>query len=369
MKSPEVTSSGIAPRQVEIFPLGRRYLTVNGPLFAENLAMKWATIIIIVVGILGCGGITLPPSTPRTAANQTTTSPPKGALRIVALNIGQGDATLVTTPSGRHILIDGGPPGSGKRVTLPYLLENGITQLDHLFATHYDSDHIGGLAEILAGSDGMAGTQDDMAVTGDCWDHGDSPEKNTPAFAAYVQSTAHCERIAIPGDRIEFEDGVSIEVIAMNGISALGPLLPLDPGDENGMSMVLRIQYKNFSYLITGDLPGGGGKPPFDTVDIETLLAPAIGPVDVLHLGHHGSHTSSNQNFLETLSPKVAIISVGDGNTYHHPHPSVVQRLAALNIPVYQTERGHPDGTENSHVMNGHVMVESDGEGFKINDN
>lgn len=328
--------------------------------------MKWLTTII-VIGILGCGGITLPPSTPHAVSPQATTSTPNGMLRIVALNIGQGDATLVSSPSGKHILIDSGPPGSGKRVTLPYLLENDITQLDHLFATHYDSDHIGGIAEILAGSDGMAGTSDDIAVAGDCWDHGDSPEKHTPAFAAYVQATAHCSRIATPGDRIAFEDGVSVDVLAISGHAILGPLLTLDPQDENGMSMVLRIQYKNFSYLITGDLPGGGGNPPFDTMDIETLLASQIGPVDVLHLGHHGSHTSSNQHFLETLSPKAAIISVGDGNSYHHPHPTVLQRLAQLNIPVYQTERGHPDGTEQSIVMNGHVVVESDGEGFKIN--
>ncbi len=266
-------------------------------------------------------------------------------------------------------MIDAGPPGSGKRVTLPHVLKNSITQLDHIFASHYDSDHIGGLAEILAGSDGMDGTVDDIHISGDCWDHGDSAEKQTPAFATYVQATKDCERVAVPGDRIEFGDGVSIEVVASNGSSLLGPLLTLNPSDENGTSMVLRICYGKFTYLTTGDLPGGGGNPPFDTVDLESLLTPQVGPVDVLHLGHHGSHTSSNQKFLETLTPKAAIISVGDGNTYHHPHPSVLQRLAVLNIPVYQTERGHPDGTENSQVMNGHVVVDSDGDGFKIGNN
>lgn len=285
---------------------------------------------------------------------------------MIALNIGQGDATLVLTPGGHRLLIDGGPVGSGKRVTLPYLLENGITQLDHLFATHYDSDHIGGLPEILAGNDGMSGTSDDIHIVGDCWDHGDSPAKHTPEFTAYSKATANCARAAIPGDRIEFEDGVLIEILAINGTLLQGSLPALDPEDENGMSMVLRIRYKNFSYLITGDLPGGGGNPPFDTVDIESLIAPQIGHVKVLHLGHHGSHTSSNQSFLETLSPKAAIISVGDNNTYYHPHPSVLQRLAELEIPVYQTERGHPDGTEQSIIMNGHVVVESDGDGFEI---
>jgi competence protein ComEC len=127
---------------------------------------------------------------------------------------------------------------------------------------------------------------------------------------------------------------------------------------------VLLIRYGQFTYATTGDLPGGGGNPPYDTVDVESLLAPVIGQVDVLHLGHHGSHTSSNLKFLETLSPRAAIISVGDGNTYHHPHPSVLQRLTQLQIPVYQTERGHQDGTEASHVMDGNVIIESDGKNF-----
>jgi competence protein ComEC len=338
-----------------------------GLFFAEAVAMKWISLII-VAGIWGCGAITLPPSPPPVSASHNTVDATAntGTLRIVALDIGQGDATFVTTPSGHRFLIDGGPVGSGRRVTLPYLSDKGITQLDHLFATHYDSDHIGGLPEILAGSDGMAGTPDDVQVAGDCWDHGDSPEKHTPAFAAYVQATANCERVAIPGDRITFEDGVSIEVIAINGVSQQGPLLPLDPSDENGTSMVLRIQYGEFTYLTTGDLPGGGGNPPFDTVDLEGLLAPLIGPMDVLHLGHHGSHTSSSPKFLEILSPKAAIISVGDGNTYYHPHPSILQRLADLGIPVYQTERGHPNGTEASHIMNGNIVIETDGEGFEI---
>jgi competence protein ComEC len=328
---------------------------------------RLSILYLLFTALSGCGGITaVVSSSAPAAAAASTTATPHEPLKIIALDIGQGDATLITTPNHHHILIDGGPPGSGKRVTLPYLLENNITQLDHLFATHYDSDHIGGIAEILAGTDGMAATADDITVI-QCWDHGDSLEKHTPVFSAYVQATADCERVATPGDRITFDDGVSIEVLAIDGRVASGPLVDLDAHDENATSMVLRIRYESFTYLTTGDLPGGGGNPPFDTVDIESLLAPSIGPVDVLHLGHHGSHTSSNLIFLETLSPKAAIISVGDGNAYHHPHPSILQRLAALNIPVYQTERGHPDGTKESHVMNGHVIVESDGDGFKIN--
>lgn len=315
--------------------------------------------IIIALFLMGCGAISNPYSDVATPAPSALT--PLNKLRITVLNVGEGDATLITTPHGHHILIDAGPPGSGKRVTLPYLFENGITQLDHIFTSHYDSDHVGGMAEILAGGDGMAGTGDDILVSGKCWDHGDSLAKHTAAFASYTAATRTCERTATPGDRVEFEDGVTIEVVAVNGIAKAGPLAELDPEDENGASMVLLIRYGEFSYLTTGDLPGGGGNPPYDTVDEETPLAEQIGHVDVLHLGHHGSHTASNLAFLQTLSPSAAVISVGDGNPYYHPHPSVLQRLTDLGIPVTQTERGHTDGTERSRIMNGNIVIESDG--------
>ncbi len=324
---------------------------------------------LLYIAALGCGPLpSLPPGISQSGvtAPTTDTTTSDASLKIVALDIGEGDATLITTPNGHHVLVDAGPTGSGKRATLPYLMKNSITRLDHIFASHYDSDHIGGLSEILAGTDGMRGTDDDIIVSGYCWDHGDSDAKHTGAFASYTAATKTCERVAIPGDRVDFDDGVSIEIIAINGVAKSGRLATLAPEDENGTSMVLLIRYGNFKYLTTGDLPGGGGEPPFDTIDEESPLAPQIGHVDVLHLGHHGSHTASNLTFLKTLAPNVAIISAGDGNTYYHPHPSVLQRLAQLNIPVYQTERGHEDGTAQSHVMNGNVVIESDGERFEI---
>lgn len=333
------------------------------------MTLKTHMLHLLYIALLGCGPLpSLPPGTSNaTAAPIATGTPTSDApLKIVALDIGEGDATLVRTPNGHNFLIDAGPAGSGKRVTLPYLMKNGITRLDHISASHYDSDHIGGLPEILAGTDGMLGTADDIIVTGSCWDHGDSETKHTAAFASYSAATKNCERVAIPGDRVDFDDGVSVEVMAINGVSKSGRLATLDPSDENGTSMVLLITYGNFSYVTTGDLPGGGGDPPFDTIDEETPLAKQIGHVDVLHLGHHGSHTASNLTFLQTLSPNAAIISAGDGNTYYHPHPSVLQRLAGLNIPVYQTERGHKEGTAQSHVMNGNVVIESDGESFEV---
>ncbi|PIR20041.1 MAG: hypothetical protein COV45_08705 [Deltaproteobacteria bacterium CG11_big_fil_rev_8_21_14_0_20_47_16] len=290
-------------------------------------------------------------------------------LTITLLDIGQGDATLVTTPNGYTILIDGGPPGSGKHVTLPYMMDHNITALNHVMASHYDSDHIGGISEILAGRDGIADTSDDIRVTGYCWDHGNSTIKSTPSFLAYAQATTTCQRTALPGDNIYFDDDVSIEVVAVNGRSRFGILAETDSDDENAASMVLLIRYGEFRYVTTGDLPGGGGNPPYDTVDEESAVAPLIGHVDILHLGHHGSGTSSNLNFLKALSPDAVVISVGDNNSYLHPNPGTLARLHDLKIPIYQTNRGHNVGTQGSHIANGNIVIETDGNSFEIRQN
>lgn len=324
-------------------------------------------ILILAIIISGCGGlppIALPAPSPSAAAAGVVAAP-GGILTIAILDVGQGDATLVTTPAGHRILIDAGPAGRGKSVVLPHIIDSGPASLAHLMASHYDADHIGGVAEVLAGLDGIRGTADDLKITGACWDRGEG-SKQSGEFLVYLSATAHCRRMALPGDVLNFGDGVEIEVVAVNGTSRWGILAELAAADENDTSMVLLIRFGNFRYLTTGDLPGGGGDPPFTTVDLETPLAPLIGSVDILHLGHHGSKTASNLNFLQTLSPDAAIISVGDGNPHFHPHPSVLQRLRDLKIPVYQTERGHSVGTHDSHVANGHIVIESNGDGLEI---
>ncbi|MDO8494369.1 MAG: hypothetical protein Q7S68_03435, partial [Deltaproteobacteria bacterium] len=89
-----------------------------------------------------------------------------------------------------------------------------------------------------------------------------------------------------------------------------------------------------------GDLTGGGGNPPYQTIDLETPLAPLIGDIDVLKVSHHGSHTSSNEFFLDTLQPEMAIISVGANNDFGHPHRTVLERLEERQIEIWKTTDG-----------------------------
>ncbi|MBI4411114.1 MAG: hypothetical protein HY541_01360, partial [Deltaproteobacteria bacterium] len=99
------------------------------------------------------------------------------------------------------------------------------------------------------------------------------------------------------------------------------------------------------------------------TVDAEGLAAPLVGEVDLLHINHHGSGTSSSKNFLETLLPTVSIISVGDDNTYGHPDPDILFRLNQVGTEIYQTETGSGGLLPEAHIVDGSIFVyvEKDG--------
>jgi competence protein ComEC len=287
------------------------------------------------------------------------------ALRITAIDVGQGDAALIETPSGGAILIDAGPPGAGASRIVPLLESKGIGELDLVFITHHHEDHAGGLAEVLAGADGIAGTDDDIAVSGGIYDDGDCGGDGS-GTGSDDAGVADPGLAASPGDAFRVGD-VSLEVVAACGRVA-GEAAPSTAGvgggapDENAMSLVILIERGGFRMLMTGDITGGGGEPPYQTMDVETPLGAAVGDIDVLKVAHHGSNTSSNQAFLDATGPEVAIISVGDGNDFGHPHRLAVERLLESGAVVYQTERGWLD-LEGPVVADGDVTIEVDEDG------
>lgn len=276
------------------------------------------------------------PAHPPARCGTTDLPPPEPQLFIVSLAVGQGDATLIVTPDDSTILIDGGPPGSASAVLRPALDQVGRNAPMYTIATHFDLDHIGGLAELLLGPDAVPNTTDDLDPPRGCWDRGEPPPDPLPLVAAYARVRPRCAHTASAGDTIRLGE-VTITTLAANGRFADGTQLALDPDDENAHGLALLVTYRGFRYLTLGDLPGGGGVPPYQTVDLETHLGQLAGDIDVLHVSHHGSRTGTNAALLAATTPEYAIISVGAENDYGHPHREVLERLRAAGIQTHTT--------------------------------
>jgi competence protein ComEC len=263
------------------------------------------------------------------------------------------------------MLIDAGPPQAGKNYLLPLLKELGIEKIDALIVTHYDADHLGGVPSLLAGEDGMIGTEDDFPVRA-VYDRGGTPWDNSPAYLPYVEAIAvlRIPRYALQaGQRLALDPDTLIHCVAVNGVVDAGggnqAIVDLSPStyssQENAASVALLIQVENFRYLTAGDLTGGASLNGFLTPDVETLLADAVGEVDALHVNHHGSLSSSNQHYVNRTSPEAVFIQAGVGNPYGHPAWEVMKRWKNIGAEIYSTEEGKG------------YWVTTDGQEYKVN--
>lgn len=286
--------------------------------------------------ILGCQPI-LPLENPfGHSGSQSSTTPQR--LSITVLDVGQGDATLIRGPNGKTLLIDAGRANSGISVILPELEKRGVDHLDWILATHYDADHIGGFSEIVRGNDQRLGTEDDLFPTEAWIDRGESTDKTSASYEDYLAVLPENRTEATPGMTLNLGNGAEAEVIVVNGHYRDGTSVHLNPDEENEASIGLLIRYGAFRYFTAGDLPGGGAPGGFETKDLETQAGKIVGDVAILHVGHHGSLSSSNTTFLQSLSPEVIVVSVGADNDYGHPHPSVLQRIEDLDAELFRTD-------------------------------
>jgi beta-lactamase superfamily II metal-dependent hydrolase len=269
-------------------------------------------------------------------------------------DVGQADATLVVSPTGQTLLIDGGNPGSGNAVIAPFLRSQGITRLNYMLASHYHSDHVGGLDEVAYG-----GFLPDIA-----YDRGGS--YGSSEFNQYLSSIASVRQTLHPGDVIDLGGGLTASCLVANGKIASGDSVIVQGADqeENARCVGVLFEMGEFDYWISGDLTGGG----LSTPNVESLVAPDVGDVDFLRINHHGSSTSTNQYFLNALKPEFSLISLGDGNSYGFPKQDVLNRLNAFPTMevIYQTETGTGGTASKVQVAHGDILVSTDGSTFTI---
>ncbi len=269
---------------------------------------------------------------------------PDRKLIIHHIDVGMGDSTFIRTPDGVTILIDGGLPGQGRDAILP-LLRNcyRVDALDYVVLTHFDQDHMGGLTDVIASMPIRRAIYDPGEAMST---KGDGPMSPYTKFRAMTLLQMGKRRVPMPGANNFPETQVRIEVIAINGRLANGVQLPIltpqgTPRDDNAISMAIKITYGDFNYFIGGDLTGGGQRKP----DVETAVGRLVGDVDVMHVNHHGSGTSSNVDFIRSLQAETAVISVAEGGMnarYLLPHNEVLDRYddAPFVERVFLTSRG-----------------------------
>lgn len=244
--------------------------------------------------------------------------PAKREMEVVFLDVGQGDSIFIRTPGGRTILVDGGgtPSSSysvGKKVVRPFLHHCGVNKIDLLIMSHNHVDHSEGLLEILpyfkVGAFLMPSREKDNEI-----------EK---------ELIAQCYKQKIPVR--ELTDGQSFQLEKNVFLEVLHPVKG-DTATGNNHSLVLKLSYRDSSWLLTGDA---------EQEVLEELLQQAKDvQTTVLKIPHHGSSTSFVPDFYQQVQPHAVIISVGE-NRFGQPHPDVIEYFSKRGVPVYLTrERG-----------------------------
>jgi competence protein ComEC len=239
-------------------------------------------------------------------------------LEVHLLDVGQGDAVALRTPAGRWILVDAGRAwasgDAGRSTVIPYLRRQGGA-LALFVLTHPHADHVGGAASVVTALRPSA-VRDAAFVAA------------SPFYADFLAATrrvgAHWARVR-PGEALAL-DGVRLEFLAPDSAWTVA----LD--DPNEASTILRVTFGARSLLLTGDA---------ELALEEWLLRHARDRLDadILKVAHHGSSTSSTGAFLEAVTPRVALVSVGRDNSYGHPSPAVMQRLLNAGATVLRTDQ------------------------------
>ena len=253
-------------------------------------------------------------------------------LKIYFIDVGQGDSCLIVTPDKKMVLIDGGGSDNydiGKNVLVPYLLARRIKHLDYIIISHFDTDHVGGILTV------MEELKVDTAIVSK------QAEKcvNYEKFIQIVKEKHIKVMVAGKGDRLKIERDLYFDILWPKNDNLVSE------NALNNNSIVCKFKYKDFSMLFTGDI---------EEIAEKQMLQEYKNNLDklnssVLKVGHHGSKTSSTQEFLDAVKPKIALIGVGENNKFGHPNEGVIERLKSCDCKIYRTDK------------NGEICIEIDG--------
>ncbi len=257
----------------------------------------------------------------------------RGRLSVMFLDVGQGDAMLLTFPQGSTMLLDSGGRiifdsdqegedsdevfvedriGIAESAVMPALWRRGIQRLDWIIASHGDADHAEGFADIIRSFEIGQAVKAATAVS------------EADLFAQTLHAAGLPVWCVRQGDAFEI-DGARIEVISPAGDGRSQTL------SGNNQSLVLKVTFGQRSFLLTGDME--------KEAEAQLVEAGIDLRSDVLKVAHHGSRTSTTAEFLARVKPQHAVISVAEPSPYGHPYPGVVQRLEASGARLWRTSR------------------------------
>ncbi|MGI5921791.1 MAG: ComEC/Rec2 family competence protein [Syntrophomonadaceae bacterium] len=301
------------------------------------LTKKFTALVLLLLLVLmptGCASYnqsfnneeTLP--TQQDGLNQSQAGPQQspategtGELKVHFIDVGQGDAILVQSPSGGNMLVDAGDNDHGETV-VDYLRVHNVNSLDIVIGTHPHADHIGGLDTVI---------------------------DSFPVKSVYLPRVTHTSKSF--EDVLEAIDNKDLKI----NTARAGVVLPL-PGVQssliapaaekyeelNNYSAVIKITYGTKSFLLTGDAE--------DESEQQMINGGQNLQATVLKVGHHGSSSSTSYSFLQAVKPEYAVIMLGKDNSYGHPHKETLSRLSKAGIKILRTDK------------NGNIVISTDGE-------
>lgn len=230
-------------------------------------------------------------------------------LAVSSIDVGQGDSTLIVSPSKKVVLIDSGEENFSHDL-IKYLKKNKIKKIDYAICTHFDSDHIGGMDRVV----------EEIQTNKILIPIKDSSKEE------YLEILSVARKNQIPilkvssGNYIDLSKNEKLSILSPKSIST----------DENKNSIVALYKYKSQYLLFTGDAD--------KEIEKSIISEYSLPKLEYLKVGHHGSNTSTSEELISTARPKISVISVGYKNRYSHPHKESINTLKKFGSKIYRTD-------------------------------